>query len=187
MLQIKHKYVGYSSVQFATNAKEDLFFYLSSQSSSFSHFKMHRQILPWKLTIMDSQAWGTTEIHTWFHSESLNEWDHLKHPGTDGGIILKQILQEIWCKGADCIHLSQNRDMCWVLRFHKMQEISGLVKELLAFQQGWPDPMDGFDLYLAAHTHIIIKQLPKCQPLILLFWCVMAATNRQTLLLYKGT
>jgi hypothetical protein len=33
-------------------------------------------------------------------------------------------------QGMDWIHLSQNMDKCWVLRFHKMQEISGLVKEL---------------------------------------------------------
>jgi hypothetical protein len=93
MLQMKHKYVGHSSVQFATNAKEDyLFFWLSSQSSSFPHFKTHRQLLPRKLTIMDSQAWGRTEMYTWLHWENLKEWEHLKHPGIDGGIILKQIL-----------------------------------------------------------------------------------------------
>jgi len=57
MLQMKHKYVWHSSVQFATNAKEDyLFFQLSSQSFSFPHFKMHTQLIPQKLTIMDSQA-----------------------------------------------------------------------------------------------------------------------------------
>jgi hypothetical protein len=61
----------------------------------------------------------------------------------------------------DWIHLSQNRDKSWVLRFHKMQEISGLVKEQLVFQQGCPDPMDGFGLYLAAHISYHRKTIAK--------------------------
>lgn len=40
------------------------------------------------------------------------------------------------------------------LQFHKLQGISGLTEKLLAFQQGCPDPMDGFCLYLAATVNI---------------------------------
>ena len=86
----------------------------------------------------------------------------------------------------DWIHLSQNRDKCWVLRFHKMQEISGLVKELLAFQQGCPDPMDGFGSYLAAHTSYRHKTTTKMSTSYITF-LMSNGCYKQTLLLYKGT
>jgi hypothetical protein len=53
---------------------------------------------------------GRGEAYTGFWWGNLREIDRLGDLGVDGRIIFKMDLQEVGCRGKDCIELAQDRD-----------------------------------------------------------------------------